>query len=120
MTLKQIHDAVPKTLLRKDPVISASYVVRDVLICTLLFKFAGQIPFFVNAICGKDKILQQDFESLAKGLLWLWYWWWQGLVFTSFFCIGEFDMPNGQTSSDLSIVAHEVRYYSPMASGEAK
>lgn len=41
-------------------------------------------------------------------------------MFTSFFCIGEFDMSNGRTSSDLSIVAHEVRYYSPMASGEAK
>lgn len=89
VTLKQIHDAVPKELLRKDPIMSASYIIRDVMLCTLLFKFSGYIPLLTTMLCGRNSLLPKGCESLAKGLLWLWYWWWQGLVFTSFFCIGQ-------------------------------
>lgn len=97
VTLKQIHDAVPKHLLRRDPLRSTGYVVRDVFFCALFFAFGAAIePLVSSHFAGFVPLTSPWQATLARSLLWLTYWWWQGIVFTSFFCIGE---PISQTST---------------------
>lgn len=89
-TLKQLHDAVPKHLLRGYPLKSFGYVIRDILFCVLLFWFAASIPTIARSGFGGLVHLTDPWEvNVLTGTLWVTYWWWQGLVFTSFFCIGE-------------------------------
>ena len=89
-TLKQIHDAVPKHLLRKDPVRSFGYVARDVSICIALFTFAAYIEPMARSGCfGLITTIRPWQIVLLKTVSWLFYWWWQSLVFSAFFCIGK-------------------------------
>lgn len=89
VTLKQVHDAVPKHLLRKDPFRSASYVIRDVLLCAVFFGFAMTIEPLLLSNFGGRLLLATWQIPLIRAVLWLTYWWWQGLAFAGFFCIGE-------------------------------
>ncbi|TBU48918.1 fatty acid desaturase-domain-containing protein [Dichomitus squalens] len=90
VTLKQIHDAVPKHLLQKDPLRSTGYVVRDVFFCALFFAFGAAIePLVSSNFLGFVPLTSPWQATLARSLLWLTYWWWQGIAFTSFFCIGR-------------------------------
>ena len=89
VTLKQIHDAVPKHLARKNPYLSSYYMIRDLALCISLFCFGFSIPTLVSTILQHFPNLPQGSEPVLTTLLWINYWWWQGLVFTSFFCIGE-------------------------------
>ena len=89
VTLKQIHDAVPKHLLQKDPLRSTGYVLRDVFFCALFFAFGAAIePILASHFLGLVPLTAPWHVTLARSLLWLTYWWWQGIAFTSFFCIG--------------------------------
>jgi len=90
VTLKEVHDAVPKHLLRKSPRLSTYYCVRDVACCVAIFYYGFSI----------ERILASDFNGFvplsaawhvhaARTALWLVYWWFQGLSFASFFCIAH-------------------------------
>ncbi|PBK77234.1 hypothetical protein ARMSODRAFT_268585 [Armillaria solidipes] len=76
VTLKEIHDAVPKHLLKGNPVLATLYVLRDISFTLLLFKLASRIS---------------DIEAgvLVRSFLWLAYWWVQGLVWAGIFCLGH-------------------------------
>ncbi|SJL05747.1 related to Delta(12) fatty acid desaturase [Armillaria ostoyae] len=76
VTLKEIHDAVPKHLLKGNPVLATLYVLRDICFTILLFKLASCIS---------------DIEAgiLVRVFLWLAYWWVQGLVWAGIFCLGH-------------------------------
>ncbi|GBE87653.1 Delta(12) fatty acid desaturase [Sparassis crispa] len=90
ITLKQIHDAVPKRLLRKDPLRSSCYVLRDVFFCTVFFAFAGSIEALLQSgFCGYFPLTSTWQIVLLRALMWMTYWWWQGLAFASFFCIAH-------------------------------
>lgn len=90
ITLKQLHDAVPKHLLQKDPLRSTGYVLRDVFFCILFFGFGASIEPLVTSSFGGYVPLTVAWQiSLVRAALWLVYWWWQGIAFASFFCIGE-------------------------------
>ncbi|KDQ60225.1 hypothetical protein JAAARDRAFT_191632 [Jaapia argillacea MUCL 33604] len=88
VTLKQVHDAVPKHLLRPSERLSLSYVIRDVCFCIALFKIAASIePWSQNGFCG---ILGTRWQIwLVKAGLWMVYWWFQGLVWAGMFCLGH-------------------------------
>ncbi|KAG7450490.1 uncharacterized protein BT62DRAFT_978594 [Guyanagaster necrorhizus] len=83
VTLKEIHDAVPKHLLKGNPVLATMYVLRDISFTLLLFKLASCI--------GETEgyIASPVFRILVKSLLWLAYWWVQGLVWAGIFCLGH-------------------------------
>ena len=90
ITLKELHDAVPKHLLQKDPLRSTGYVLRDVFFCLLFFAFGTSIERLVSSSFGGLVPLSAPWQvSLARTTLWLIYWWWQGIAFASFFCIGK-------------------------------
>ncbi|TCD62129.1 hypothetical protein EIP91_007304 [Steccherinum ochraceum] len=88
VTLKQIHDAVPKHLLKKNAFLSSSYIVRDVGMCAALFLFAAHIPTISQTLANVIRV-PADNEWLVRASLWLSYWWWQGIVFAGFFCIAH-------------------------------
>ncbi|EIW55651.1 uncharacterized protein TRAVEDRAFT_171450 [Trametes versicolor FP-101664 SS1] len=89
-TLKQLHDAVPKHLLQKDPLRSTGYVLRDVFFCILFFGFGASIEPLVTTSFGGYVPLTAPWQpALARAALWLVYWWWQGIAFASFFCIAH-------------------------------
>ncbi|KAL7284144.1 hypothetical protein ACG7TL_001425 [Trametes sanguinea] len=90
ITLKQLHDAVPKHLLQKDPLRSTGYVLRDVFFCVLFFAFGASIERLVSTSFGGFVPLSAPWQiALARTTLWLIYWWWQGIAFASFFCIAH-------------------------------
>ena len=118
VTLKEIHDAVPKELMRKDAIRSASYIVRDVIFCSLLMYFACSIETMVRTGFWGYLHLSASWQmNMLRAVLWLWYWWWQGLVFTSFFCIGVYfrggylvcDRKSDNHFFGIFSLAHEVR-----------
>ncbi|KAK0208332.1 fatty acid desaturase-domain-containing protein [Desarmillaria ectypa] len=83
VTLKEIHDAVPKHLLKGNPVLATMYVLRDISFTLLLFKLASHIgdieAYITSPVLG----------TLVKSFLWLAYWWVQGLVWAGIFCLGH-------------------------------
>ncbi|KAK0506111.1 fatty acid desaturase-domain-containing protein [Armillaria luteobubalina] len=83
VTLKEIHDAVPKHLLKGNPVLATLYVLRDISFTLLLFKLASRIPD-VEACIPSPAL-----GVLVRSSLWLAYWWVQGLVWAGIFCLGH-------------------------------
>ncbi|KAH9940693.1 fatty acid desaturase-domain-containing protein [Amylocystis lapponica] len=93
VTLKQIHDAVPKHLLRKDVLRSSGYVARDVFFCALFFAFAASIePMLVSGFGGYLPLKAAWQIAIARAALWATYWWWQGLCLAGFFCLAHWTM----------------------------
>ncbi|PBL01022.1 hypothetical protein ARMGADRAFT_1043115 [Armillaria gallica] len=76
VTLKEIHDAVPKHLLKGNPVLATLYVLRDISFTLLLFKLASHISDIQAGL-------------FVRSFLWLAYWWVQGLVWAGIFCLGH-------------------------------
>ncbi|KAK0233209.1 fatty acid desaturase-domain-containing protein [Armillaria fumosa] len=83
VTLKEIHDAVPKHLLKGNPVLATLYVLRDISFTLLLFKLASRIGDI--EACISSPLL----GVLVRSFLWLAYWWVQGLVWAGIFCLGH-------------------------------
>lgn len=89
VTLKDIHDAVPKHLLRKNPWLSSYYCVRDVVCCAAIFYYGFSMERILESSFGGFVPLTAAWQvHVARAALWLVYWWFQGLSFASFFCIG--------------------------------
>ena len=104
VTLKEIHDAVPKHLLKRqssrqpftfktyttytgNAVKSALYVLRDITFTLLLFKFASLIAPWAEQDFG-GYVTSGWQKRLLKATLWLSYWWLQGMVYAGIFCLG--------------------------------
>ncbi|KAG6809943.1 hypothetical protein H0H92_013992 [Tricholoma furcatifolium] len=88
VTLKEIHDAVPKHLLKKDPIKSAAYVARDITFTLLLFKLASLIgPWAETDFSGYVTSGWNKFW--VKSALWAAYYWFQGMVWAGVFCLGH-------------------------------
>lgn len=112
-TLKQIHDAVPKDLLRRNPWLSVAYVIRDVAFSVALCKFATMIkPWSASNFSG---MLSPGWQvTAAETTLWLAYWWFQGLVWAGIFCLGH-DAGHGslfassKMNNAVGFVLHTVR-----------
>ena len=84
ITLKEIHAAVPKDLLRKNVWLSAYYCVRDVACCAAIFYYG----FHIEHILANIPLGAEWLVKVARAALWLAYWTFQGLSFASFFCLG--------------------------------
>ncbi|KAF9459136.1 fatty acid desaturase-domain-containing protein [Collybia nuda] len=88
VTLKQIHDAVPKHLLKLSNTKGVAYVCRDITFTLLLFKLASMIgPGYESDFGGYVTGPWQ--KSLVKTSMWLMYYWLQSLVWAGIFCLGH-------------------------------
>lgn len=88
VTLKEVHDAVPKHLMKKDPIKAVAYVLRDITFTLLLFRFASMIGPWAETDFG-GYVTSGWHKTLVKSSLWLTYWWIQGLVWAGIFCLGH-------------------------------
>ncbi|KAF8656529.1 hypothetical protein AX16_002493 [Volvariella volvacea WC 439] len=88
ISLKEIHDAVPKDLLKVNPVKGTFYVLRDIALTLSLFKFASMITPWAEGGFGGFIVVGWQL-TLIKSTLWLTYWWFQGLVWAGMFCLGH-------------------------------
>ncbi|KAG5724863.1 Delta(12) fatty acid desaturase [Termitomyces sp. T112] len=101
VTLKEIHDAVPKHLLKKDPIKAAAYVARDITFTLLLFKLASLIgPWADTDFSGF--VTSGWNKALLKTALWCSYYWIQGMVWAGIFCLGH-DAGHGTLFEDNRI-----------------
>ncbi|TFY69825.1 hypothetical protein EVJ58_g181 [Rhodofomes roseus] len=90
ITLKDVHDAVPKHLLRKNPWLSSYYCIRDVVCCAAIFYYGFSIEHILAGNFGGFVPLSAAWQiRVARAALWLVYWWFQGLSFAGFFCIAH-------------------------------
>jgi hypothetical protein len=107
VTLKDIHDAVPKHLLKsmyiafllllfslcyhyvENATKSIVYVLRDITFAALLFKLASCITPLAEQDFGSH-VTSGWKKTILASALWLSYWWVQGMVFAGIFCLGKF------------------------------
>ncbi|KAL4260648.1 Fatty acid desaturase [Pleurotus pulmonarius] len=88
VSLKDVHAAVPKKLLQKDPLKATSYILRDIALSALLFKCGSCINPWAESAFGGN--LNPGWQVwLVKNSLWTTYWWIQSLVWAGFFCLGH-------------------------------
>jgi len=87
VTLKEIHSAVPKQLLRRSPALASYYIGRDLLLATSFAMFATYIPTIAHKV--STTLLASWTRLPVKALLWCAYWWFQGLVGAGIFCLGH-------------------------------
>ncbi|KAG6846574.1 hypothetical protein H0H93_013124, partial [Arthromyces matolae] len=106
LTLKEIHDAVPKHLLKCDPFKSAAYVARDITFTLLLFKLASLIgPWAATDFSGY--VTSTWTKSLLQAALWATYYWVQGLVWAGLFVLGKIYCQSTSIASEF-IIGHEA------------
>ncbi|THH17323.1 hypothetical protein EW146_g3466 [Bondarzewia mesenterica] len=104
VTLKQIHDAVPKHLLQRSNVKAALYVLRDIILAAIFLVLATKIDTVTSIIIPGGGWSNR----LLKAGLWGVYWWFQGLVGGGIFCLGH-DAGHG-TLFDSSVLNHVVGF----------
>ncbi|KAG5644348.1 hypothetical protein DXG03_008645 [Asterophora parasitica] len=88
VTLKEIHDAVPKHLLKRNSPKAAAYVLRDVAFTLILFKFASMIDLWAEGNFG-GYVAPGLPKTLVRSALWIAYHGFQGLVWAGIFCLGH-------------------------------
>ncbi|KAF8192985.1 fatty acid desaturase-domain-containing protein [Pholiota molesta] len=88
VSLKEIHDAVPKHLLKKNEPRAALYIVRDIVFTLFLYKFATSITPWAATDFG-GYVTGNPQKTAVKTALWLSYWWVQGMVNAGIFCLGH-------------------------------
>ncbi|KAF7761477.1 hypothetical protein Agabi119p4_9469 [Agaricus bisporus var. burnettii] len=87
-SLKEIHDAVPKHLLRPKPLRAFLFVFRDITLAAFLYKAAASIPYW-EALNYYGFVTSPTAKGILRFCLWAAYWVLQGLVFAGIFCLGH-------------------------------
>lgn len=87
-TLKEIHDAVPSSLLERNGWKALAYIARDVTFTIILLVFASRISPWSEGNFGG--FIQPGWaHRLVAASLWLAYWFFQGFVWAGIFCLGH-------------------------------
>jgi Domain of unknown function (DUF3474) len=107
LTLKDVHDAVPKHLFKKNTFKSLYYVLRHLAVTVLFYYLATQIEGFVDRLIDRNNLV---LRALVRTVLWFTYWIWQGFAFAGIWCLGNVsDLLNDITLElTFSLSGHEV------------
>ena len=84
LSLKQLHDAIPRHLHQKSTFKSLGYILRHVAFTCGFYYLATLINIPVPGCRGGNA-----FVMLLKSL-WILYWGWQGIIFAGIWCLGVF------------------------------
>jgi len=108
VTLKEIHEAVPKELYKRNTLkgIACQWALRDVLFCASFYQVAKYIDPFADAL----RVMNVNPWAVyaIKWSLWSMYWFFQGLVGGAFFCTGN-DAGHGPLS-DYQPINHTIGF----------
>ena len=88
LSLKQLHDAVPRHLHEKSTLKSLSYVIRHIAFTFGFYYLATFINISTSSLCGRDVTLLLKY--FVRPCLWILYWGWQGITFAGIWCLGTF------------------------------
>lgn len=87
ISLKDLHDAVPRHLFERSALRSSFYVVVHVASTFALYLSAKRIPAALDALAvatGYHVLV----GYLLRPLIWLFFWGWQGMFFAGIWCLG--------------------------------
>ena len=90
ITIKEIHDAIPKNILRRQQALSAYYILKDIALALSFYKAATYIPV-ASQYLSRSLQLNEWIVASMTWSLWSVYWWFQGLVWAGIFCLGMID-----------------------------
>ena len=115
-SLKDVHNAVPKHLLKRSSALSTYYVIRDLVLGVAFFAAATKIEPFVAFLAENTSVAGWKLQSV-RAALWLSYWWFQGLVGGGIFCLGAslrcfavcFAVFRAWLTHGASLTGHDVR-----------
>ena len=90
LSLKQLHDAVPRHLHEKSTLKSVAYILRHIAFIWGFYYLATFINVFTSSPCGGDAftITALLLKYLVRPSLWILYWGWQGIAFAGIWCLG--------------------------------
>jgi hypothetical protein len=88
ITLKDVHDAVPKRLFEKNTLKSLYYVFRHLALTYMFYHLATRIGAVVGMMEHTFE-LRSVYSVLIRGALWVVYWGWQGIAFAGLWCLGR-------------------------------
>ncbi|PPQ70163.1 hypothetical protein CVT24_003890 [Panaeolus cyanescens] len=91
LSLKDIHNAVPRHLLERSTVISLWYILQHAAITFGFFYLGTQIDTAVNMAIKHDPFALSPgvWRNVVRPLLWFSYWAWQGFAFAGIWCLGH-------------------------------
>lgn len=92
ISLKDVHDAVPRHLLERSTITSFCYIARHLAITSIFFYLGTRIDVYVDCIVNSTAtfpLVSALLTSLVRPILWLLYWGWQGFAFAGIWCLGR-------------------------------
>ena len=89
LSLKQLHDAIPRHLYQKSTLRSLAYILRHVAFTCVFYYLATFINFPIPSRCGGNAIALL-LKYIIRPSLWILYWGWQGITFAGIWCLGVF------------------------------
>ncbi|KIM38876.1 hypothetical protein M413DRAFT_75526 [Hebeloma cylindrosporum] len=120
LSIKQLHDAVPRRLHERSTAKSLAYLLRHLAITYLFFYLATLINPITLSGTKSYPQLCLFFRQIVRPLLWLLYWGWQGVMFAGIWCLGHEAghnalSPYGPVNALIGILVHTfvlTPYYS--------
>lgn len=93
VSLKQLHDAVPRHLHEKSTFISLGYVLRHIAFTFGFYYLATFINVSTSTCRGDNGVftIALLLNYFVRPSLWILYWGWQGITFAGIWCLGMFD-----------------------------
>ena len=89
LSLKKLHDAVPRHLHEKSTLKSLSYILRHIAFTWSFYYLATFINIFTSSRFGGNAFTTTLLlKYLVRPSLWILYWGWQGITFAGIWCLG--------------------------------
>lgn len=90
LTIKAVHDSVPKHLFQRSTAKCLFYVGRHVFLCACFYLFAAHINNFVVLTLGAVGVRTGGRAEYALDwAMWATYWFWQSVAFMGIWTLGE-------------------------------
>ncbi|KAJ3512191.1 hypothetical protein NLJ89_g3667 [Agrocybe chaxingu] len=86
LSMKRLHEAVPRHLLERSTAKSLAYISRHIAITYMFYCLSTYINLFTTQLSSPQSI---PIGYLLRQLLWLLYWGWQGIAFAGIWCLGH-------------------------------
>lgn len=88
LSLKDLHNAIPRHLFERSTLKSSFYVVTHILLTALLHVSAKRIPTTLEQLAATSNhpVIVQ---CLLKPAIWMFFWGWQGMFFAGIWCLGH-------------------------------
>ncbi|KAF8148409.1 fatty acid desaturase-domain-containing protein [Crassisporium funariophilum] len=103
LSLKLLHDAVPRHLLEKSTLRSLGFILRH-LTFTYAFYYLATFINSLTLIGDRERMpaLKLLFHFVLRPILWISYWGWQGFTFAGIWCLGH-EAGHNALSSHVSV-----------------